>query len=231
MFRGPTPVPATSTDSSPAWSRTTTSSVKSSETASRVSMSSMPRSSAMCGPLTRLTGSSVWPERIPTRAAMLRMRVSWSARRPRNSTTTRSEIALSRLVAGMEPHDHQLREVLGDRVAGLDELDAALLGHVRAVDQIDGLLGVAGENPDEGRDAEDACVLVGEAATELDHDAVRRSFAERLREAAELLAERHERRELLHHLGADGRDVDGRGDDSPGERRGHLLSGDDACAI
>ena len=53
--------------SSPTCSRTTTSSVKSSEAASRVSVSSMPRSSAMCGPFTRLTGSSVWPERIPTR--------------------------------------------------------------------------------------------------------------------------------------------------------------------
>src|SRR5215207_9507411 len=59
MLRGPTPVPATSTASPPLCRRTTTSSVKSSETASRVSSNSIPRSSAMCGPLTRLTGSSV----------------------------------------------------------------------------------------------------------------------------------------------------------------------------
>ena len=84
----------------------------------------MPRSSAMCGALTRLTGSSVWPERIPTRAAI----------------------------------------------------------------------------------PSDARVLVGESAAELDLDAGRASLAERLGEAAELLAQSGTNgASCLHHLRADRR--------------------------
>ena len=67
-----------------------TSSVKSSALASVVSESSIPRSSAICGALTRLTGSSVWPERIPARTAIPSRRVSWEAMRPRNSALTLS---------------------------------------------------------------------------------------------------------------------------------------------
>ena len=55
--------------------------------------------------------------------------------------------------------------------------------------------------------------------------------AEALGEAAELFAERHEGRQRLHRLGADGGDVDGVGDDAAAERRGHLLGGDDAGAV
>ena len=50
-------------------------------------------------------------------------------------------------------------------------------------------------------------------------------------EAAELFAERHEGRQRLHRLGAHGGDVDGVGDDAAGQRRGHLLGGDDAGAV
>ena len=116
-------------------------------------------------------------------------------------------------------------------VLGLDQLDPALLGHLRRVDQVDRLLGVAGEDPDEDGDAEQAGVVVGDAAAELDRDAVDRALAEALGEAAELFAERHERRQRLHLLGADGGDVDRVGDDAAGQRRGHLLGGDDAGAV
>ncbi len=129
-------------------------------------------------------------------------------------------------LAGVQADDDQLSEVLRDRVAGLHQLDAALLGHVRAVDQVDGLLGVAGEDPHQRGDAEDASVLVREPAAELDLDPVGRSLAERLREPPELLAEGDEGSELLHHLGADGGDVDRGGDDASGERGGHLLGCD-----
>ena len=83
-------MPATSTVSSPESIRTVISSVKSGETVSVVSISSMPRSSATVGALTRLTGSSVCPERIPTSVEIPSRRVSCSARRPRTSTSTRS---------------------------------------------------------------------------------------------------------------------------------------------
>ena len=149
MLRGPTPVPATSTDSSPVSSRTTTSSVKSSE-------SGVPR---------------------------------------------------------------------------LDQLDPALLGHMGAVDQVDGLLGVAGEDPDERGDAEDPRVLIGQAASELHLDAVGRTLPQRLGQPAELLAERHEGGELLHHLGANRGDVDGSRHDAAAESRGHLLGRDHAGAV
>ena len=49
----------------------------------------------------------------------------------------------------------------------LDQLDAALLGQGRRVDQVDLLLGVAREDPDQHRDAEQAGVVLGDAAAEL----------------------------------------------------------------
>ena len=85
-MRGPTPVPATSTPPR----RTRISSVKSSDAASLSSVSSIPRSSAIAGALTRLTGSSVCPERIPTSTAIPSRRVSCSAIRPWKATSTRS---------------------------------------------------------------------------------------------------------------------------------------------
>ena len=88
-----------------------------------------------------------------------------------------------------------------------------------------------GEDPDQSRDAEDARVLVRESAAELHLDPVGRPLAQRLGQPAELLAEGHERRELLHHLRADRGDVDRRGDHAAGERRRHLLGGDHAGAV
>ncbi len=61
-MRGPTPVPETSIVS-PASTLTVISSVKSCEELAAVSMRSIPRSSATPRALTRLTGSSVCPER------------------------------------------------------------------------------------------------------------------------------------------------------------------------
>ena len=46
---------------------------------------------------------------------------------------------------------------------------------------------MAGEDPDEGGDAEDPGVLVGEPAAEFDLHPVGRAVSKRLREAAELL--------------------------------------------
>ena len=111
------------------------------------------------------------------------------------------------------------------------ELDAAILGHRRRVDEVDRLLGVAGEDADEHGDPEQARVVLGDPAVELDLDPVDRAVAEALSEPAELLAQRHERRQRLHRLGPHGGDVDGVGDDAAGERGADLLGGDDAGAI
>ena len=62
-------------------------------------------------------------------------------------------------------------------------------------------------------------------------DPIDRALAEALGEAAELLAERHEGRQRLHLLRADSGDVDRIGDDASGQRRGHLLGGDDTGAV
>ena len=78
---------------------------------------------------------------------------------------------------------------------------------------------------------EQAGVLVGQPAAELDLDPVERAVAESLGEPAELLAERYEGRQRLHHLGPDGGDVDGGRDDAAGERRRDLLGGHDAGTV
>ena len=62
-----------------------------------------------------------------------------------------------------DPHRDQLGEVLGAGVLGLDQLDPPLLGHLRRVDEVDRLLGVAGEDPDEDGDPEQAGVVGGDA--------------------------------------------------------------------
>ena len=135
------------------------------------------------------------------------------------------------LVTGVEPDDDQLGEVLRGRIPRLGQLDAPLLGHVRAVDQVDRLLRVTGEDPDEGGDAQDPSVLIGQSAAEFNLHAVGCALPERLREAAELLAEGHERGQLLHHLRADRGDVDRRCHHASGERRGHLLRSDHSGAV
>ena len=89
---------------------------------------------------------------------------------------------------------------------------------VRRVDEVDRLLGVAGEDPDQDGDAEQAGVVLGDPAAELGLDPVDGAVAEALGEAAELLAERHERRQRLHLLGPDGGDVDRVGDHAAGQR-------------
>ena len=117
------------------------------------------------------------------------------------------------------------------RLLRLDQLDAAFLGHLRRVDEVDRLLGVTGEDPDQDGDAEQPRVVLGELAAKLDRDPVDRALAETLGEAAELFAERHEGRERLHLLRAHGGDVDRVGDDRAGERGGDLLGGDDAGPV
>ena len=73
--------------------------------------------------------------------------------------------------------------------------------------------------------------MLGEPAEDLDLDPLDRTAAEALGEAPELLAERHERRQRLHGLRADRRDVDRIGDDAAGQRGDDLLGGDDPGAI
>ena len=119
----------------------------------------------------------------------------------------------------------------GAGLLGLDQLDPALLGHLRGVDEVDRLLGVAGEDPDQDGDPEQAGVVGGDPAAELGGDPVDRAVAEALGEAAELFAERHEGRQRLHLLRPHRGDVDRVGDDAAGQRRGHLLGGDDAGAV
>ena len=53
----------------------------------------------------------------------------------------------------------------------------AILGHRRRVDEVDGLLGVAGEDADEDGDPEQARVVLGDPAPERDLDAVERPVA------------------------------------------------------
>ena len=107
----------------------------------------------------------------------------------------------------------------------------ALLGQRRGVDEVDLLLGVAGEDPDQHRDPEQAGVVLGDPAAELGGDPVDRPVAEALGEAAELLAERHERRQRLHLLGPDGGDVDRVGDHPAGQRPADLIGGDRPGAV
>ena len=106
------------------------------------------------------------------------------------------------LSPGLDPDRDQLGEVLGGAGGGLDEVDPALLGDGRRVDEVDRLLGVAGEDADERGDPEQAGVVVGEPAADLDLDPVDRAVAEARGEPAELLAERDERRQRLHRLRA-----------------------------
>ena len=98
---------------------------------------------------------------------------------------------------------------------------------LRSVDEVDRLLGVAGEDPDQDGDPEQAGVVLGDPAAELDLDPVDGAVAEALGEPAELLAQRDEGRQRLHRLRAHRGDVDRVGDHAAGERGAHLLGGDD----
>ena len=118
------------------------------------------------------------------------------------------------------------------RSLGLDDLDPALLGDRRRVDLVDLLLGVAAEHAEQHGDAERAGVALGDAAEELDLDAVdRRALGEADREAAELAAQRQERAEHLEVLGGDRRHVDRGGHRAAGERGDDLLGGLEAGAV
>src|SRR5581483_6394830 len=114
---------------------------------------------------------------------------------------------LDRLVSRLDPHRDQLGELVRDRVLELREVDAPLLGQRRGVDEVHLLLGVAGEDSHEHRDAEQAGVVLGYAPPELRGDPIDGPVAEPLRQPTEPLAERHEGREGLHLLRPDGGDV------------------------
>ena len=115
---------------------------------------------------------------------------------------------------------------------GLDQRDAPLAGDRRRADLVDLLLDVPGEHADEGVQAERARVALGDAAEELDLDALdRRALGEAHRQPAEAAAERQERPEDLEILGGDGRDVDGGRDRAPGQRGDDLLGGLVAGAV
>ena len=126
----------------------------------------------------------------------------------------------------LDPHRHELCELVGERVLELDQLDPALRRHRGGIDEIDGLLGVTREDPDEDRDPEQPGVVLGERPAELGLDLVDRPVPEPLGEAAELLAQRHERGQSLHHLGPHGLDVHRVRHHASGQRRAHLLRGD-----
>ena len=84
------PVPATATRSPPAITVTRISSWKSWASETAFSSTTMPRSSAIEGALTRLTCSSVRPCSAPWITASVSRRVSKSAIRPRNAASMRS---------------------------------------------------------------------------------------------------------------------------------------------
>ena len=101
------------------------------------------------------------------------------------------------------------------------------------VDEVDLLLGVAGEHAVEHGEREQARVALGDPAQVLDLDAVdARGLGQRHREAAEAAA--HSGRngpEHLHVLGGDGGDVHRGRDDAAGERGHDLLGGLHAGAV
>src|SRR5215203_1737063 len=138
---------------------------------------------------------------------------------------------LDRSVGGLDPNPDQLGEVLGAGIGRCRQLDPALLRHLRRIDEVDRLLGVAGEDPDHDRDPQQAGVMGGDAAAEFGAYLLDGTVAEALGEAAELFAERDEGRQRLHRLRPHRSDVDRVGDDAAGQRRGHLFGGDDAGAV
>ncbi len=126
----------------------------------------------------------------------------------------------------------EVGEVAGDELLGLGDLDPALLGQRRRVDEVDLLLGVAVQHALERGEREQARVAAREVAEVLALDALdARALGERGGEAAEALHERQVRAEHLHVLRADGGDVDRGRDDAAGERGDDLLGGLDAGAV
>ena len=95
-------------------------------------------------------------------------------------------------VTRVEADRDQLGEILGAGVLGLDQLNAALLGHLWSIDEVDRDLGVAREDSDQDGDTEQAGVVLGEFAAKLDRNPVDRPLGEPLGKAAEFFAERHE---------------------------------------
>ena len=129
------------------------------------------------------------------------------------------------VVAADDRDADEVGEVARLGALGLDERDAALGGDRGRADLVDVLLDVAGEDADERREAERAGVALGDAAEELDLDALdRRALREAHGEPSEAARERQERPEHLEVLGRDGGDVH-RGRDRPARQRGDDLLG------
>ena len=128
------------------------------------------------------------------------------------------------VAAADDGHAHEVGEVARHGLAALGDLDAALLGQRRRVDEVDLLVGVTGEQAVEDGQGEQARVALGDPAEELDLDPVdARRLRERHPDAPEPARERQERAEHVHVLRAHGRDVDGGRHDAAGERSHDLL--------
>ena len=128
--------------------------------------------------------------------------------------------------AAFDGDAHEVGEVARAGLLGLGDLNPALLRHRGGVDVVDLLLGVAGEHAVEDGDRQQAVVALGDAAEELDLDAVdRAAFRERRPDAPELLAQRQERTDRLPVLDRDGGDVDGGRDHPAGQGGDDLLGG------
>ena len=126
---------------------------------------------------------------------------------------------------------HEVRVVAGRARALFLHLDAALGRDQRSVDVVHGAVGPALEGAVEGRDGEQARVVVRERAVDRDHDLLGGAVGELHRDAPQPRRERHVRPEHLEVVGADHRDVDGVRDQAAVERRGDLLRDDHARPV
>ena len=113
----------------------------------------------------------------------------------------------------------------------LGPLDPALGGERAGVDHVDVLLHVTLQHAGEHGRGEQARVEGAELALVGELQRRHRAAGERPHELAELARQRQEGPEHRERLGAQGGDVDRRGDHAAGEGRRHLLGDDDARAV
>src|SRR5436190_16511428 len=138
---------------------------------------------------------------------------------------------LDRSVPRLEPHRDQLGELLGNRVLQLGQIEPSLLGKRGGIHEVHVLLGVAGEDPHQHREAEKSRVVLRDSAAELGRDPIDRRVAQSLRQAPQALAERDEGGQGLHLLGPHRGDVHRVRHNPAGERAPHLVGGDRPRAV
>ena len=123
---------------------------------------------------------------------------------------------LDGVLAGVERHHDQLGEVLRGARRRLGQLDPPLSARCGALTRLTASsvwpLRIPASTAMPSRRVSSSASL----PAELDLDARDGAVAEALGEPAELLAERDERGQRLHHLGTDRGDVDRGGDDAAG---------------